>query len=352
MVGGEALAPDLARKLAATVKGRVSNMYGPTETTVWSTSADLDRDFLTPAGTVTIGTPLRNQVMHVLDEFQQRLPPGVAGELVIGGLGVTRGYWQRPELTSERFMPDGFVATPGGARMYRTGDLGRWLPDGSIEFLGRRDQQVKIHGYRIELGEIETRLRESPDVADAVVILREDSPGDKRLVGYVQAAKGTKPDAEVLRQRLAAEMPEFMVPSAIVAVSQLPQTPNGKIDRKALPAPPRGGQIAAPATADRQPRNKLESLVADIWRRVLGLNEIGLRDNFFDIGGHSLLIIQVLKELREKVPRPIQMTDLFRHTTIESLGRFLESGDTQADSASQRGRSRADARRAAVTRAT
>ncbi|MEO6184974.1 MAG: MupA/Atu3671 family FMN-dependent luciferase-like monooxygenase [Steroidobacteraceae bacterium] len=352
MVGGEALAPDLARTLAAVVNGRVSNMYGPTETTIWSSTAPLDQDAFTPAGTVTIGTPLRNQVVHVLDDFQQRVPPGLPGELVIGGLGVTRGYLHRPELTGEKYLPDPLTGSASGSRMYRTGDLGRWLEDGRLEFLGRRDHQVKIHGYRIELGEIETLLREDPDIFDAVVILREDSPGDKRLVGYVQAAKNASLDTAAVRLRLGATLPDFMVPSVIVALASLPQTPNGKIDRKALPAPSRrDGRVPDSGSVVTVPQGtNLENLVAEIWRRVLGLEEIGLRDNFFDIGGHSLLIIQVLQELREKVPRRIQMTDLFRHTTIEALAQFLAGADASPDVASQRGRSRAEARRAATTR--
>jgi natural product biosynthesis luciferase-like monooxygenase protein len=340
MVGGEALPPDLARTLAALVKGQVSNMYGPTETTIWSTVGAVNDQAITSANSVSIGTPLLNQSVHIVDDRLQPLPPGLPGEVVIGGLGVTRGYWQRPELTAERF--------PGG-RLYLTGDLGRFLPDGRIECLGRRDQQVKIRGYRVELGEIEALLREQAGVAEAAVVLREDTPGDQRLVGYVRTVSGESADSEALRAGLGRSLPDFMVPSLVVTLDAMPTTPNGKIDRKALPAPQMRSSAAATIAADPAESSGVEAMVMEIWQRALGTTQIGMRDNFFDIGGHSLLVIQVLKELRAKVEKPIQMTDLFRHTTIESLARFIE-GDVQTGAATQRGRSRAEARRAAMGR--
>jgi natural product biosynthesis luciferase-like monooxygenase protein len=341
MVGGEALPPDLARTLAGLVKGKVSNMYGPTETTIWSTVGAVNEQSVTPSNSVSIGTPLINQSVHVVDGRLQPLPPGLPGEVVIGGLGVTRGYWQRPELTAERF--------PGG-RLYRTGDLGRFLPDGRIECLGRSDQQVKIRGFRVELGEIEALLREQAGVAEAAVVLREDTPGDQRLVGYVRTVNGQGADSEALRAGLARSLPDFMVPTLVVTLDAMPTTPNGKIDRKALPAPQLRTSVApAIAAGAGESSSGIEAMVMEIWQRALGTTQIGLRDNFFDIGGHSLLVIQVLKELRAKVEKPIQMTDLFRHTTIESLARFIE-GDVQPAAAAQRGRSRAEARRAAMGR--
>jgi natural product biosynthesis luciferase-like monooxygenase protein len=350
LVGGEALAPDLVRALSGVVGGQVSNMYGPTETTIWSSSAVANEDAITAANGVSIGVPLRNQTIHVLDENQQQVPPGLPGELVIGGYGVARGYWERPELTAERFLPDPFGQRDAGGRMYRTGDLGRFMADGRIEFLGRRDHQVKIHGYRIELGEIEALLRRETNVAEAVVILREDTPGDRRLVAYVRPADGSTLDPQVSRGNLAAVLPEFMVPAAVVVVAVMPLTPNGKIDRNALPMPRWGERRDAPkslpAHAPSGANDGIESVVTDIWQRVLGVSGIGARENFFDIGGHSLLIVQVLKELREKFVRPIQMTDLFRHTTIEALVRFLEE-NPEAGEMSTRGRSRAAARLAA-----
>jgi acyl-coenzyme A synthetase/AMP-(fatty) acid ligase len=345
MIGGEALPPDLARTLADLVTGRVSNMYGPTETTIWSTVGGVDAGAITPANTVSIGEPLLNQSVQVLDAHQQPMPVGIAGEIVIGGKGVSRGYWQRPELTAEKFLGD---ALQVDARQYRTGDLGRFLPDGRLECLGRLDQQVKIRGFRIELGEIEALLREQDDIAEAAVVLRELAPGDQRLIAYVRTQTGRDADPDSLRAALAAQLPDFMIPPAVVSLKALPLTPNGKIDRKALPLPRRNETTpeAGTAAGGSGPTSDAEGLVMDIWQRALGLNQIGLRDNFFDIGGHSLLVIQVLKELRDKIAKPIQMTDLFRHTTIESLARFI-GGDAGAESAALRGRSRAAARRAA-----
>jgi hypothetical protein len=305
----------------------------------------VDTGAITPANTVSIGEPLLNQSVQVLDAHQQPMPVGIAGEIVIGGKGVSRGYWQRPELTAEKFLGD---ALQVDARQYRTGDLGRFLPDGRLECLGRLDQQVKIRGFRIELGEIEALLREQDDIAEAAVVLRELAPGDQRLIAYVRTQTGRDADPDSLRAALAAQLPDFMIPPAVVSLKALPLTPNGKIDRKALPLPRRNETTpeAGTAAGGSGPTSDAEGLVMDIWQRALGLNQIGLRDNFFDIGGHSLLVIQVLKELRDKIAKPIQMTDLFRHTTIESLARFI-GGDAGAESAALRGRSRAAARRAA-----
>jgi acyl-coenzyme A synthetase/AMP-(fatty) acid ligase/acyl carrier protein len=340
MVGGEAFPPVLATTLHNLVAGRVTNMYGPTETTIWSAVGDLDG---TAGTSVSIGRPLPNQRVYVLDARQRPLPPGIAGELFIAGDGVVRGYWQRQGLTAERFLPD---PARTGERMYRTGDLGRHLEDGRLECLGRVDQQVKIRGYRVELGEIEALLRGHAGVRDAAVLLREDSPGDQRLVAYVRVHDGKEVPTEGLVSWLRRQLPEFMVPSAYVFLAALPLTPNGKLDRRALPAPQsqaRSTQAYAP------PRNEVEAMVSEIWQRALGIPQVGTQDNFFDIGGHSLLVVQVLKELRERLARPIQMTDLFRYTTIEALASFL-GGEEAAPRGSERGRSRADARRSAMQR--
>ncbi len=345
MVGGEALPPDLARKLAGLVQGQVSNMYGPTETTIWSTVGRVQADAFT-AASVCIGEPLLNQSLYVLDRQQQPLPPGLTGELVIGGLGVSRGYWQRLDLTAERFLPDPYHPEPG-ARMYRTGDLGRFLPEGRLECLGRLDQQVKIRGFRVELGEIESVLRAQPGIAEAAAILSEVAPGDQRILAYVRTVDGIAANVQSLRSSLAAQLPEYMVPSTIISLQAMPVTPNGKTDRKALPLPVRTSAAVISVPAKGIPQGSdAQALVMGIWQRALGVENIGTRDNFFDIGGHSLLVIQVLKELREKVAKPIQMTDLFRHTTIETLARFLE-GEAPAETA-RRGRDRADARRSAL----
>jgi len=345
MVGGEAFPPDLARELGTLVGGRLMNMYGPTETTVWSSVEDVCAGDQAPVQNVSVGRPLANQCLYVLDEGQRPLPPGLAGELVIGGAGVVRGYWQRPELTAERFLPDPFANAPG-ARMYRTGDLARFLPDGRVECLGRMDHQVKIRGHRVELGEIETLLRGHASVADAAVVLREDVPGDQRLVAYVRPTAGRGATDDVLRQWLKQQLPEFMVPSAFVCLTALPLTPNGKLDRKALPAPQQAQMTSPGYTA---PTSDAETMISGIWQRALGIAHCGTRDNFFDIGGHSLLVVQVLKELREKVAKPIQMTDLFKYTTIEALARFVSS-DAPAAPGQAPGAARADARRAAVGR--
>ncbi len=345
MVGGEAFPPDLAHSLARAVAGRVTNMYGPTETTIWSAVGDVGGANPLPVNNVSIGRPLPSQSIYILDDRQQPLPPGMAGELVIGGAGVVRGYWQRPELSAERFLPDPFAGR-SGARMYRTGDLARFLPDGRIECLGRVDHQVKIRGYRVELGEIEALLRGHERVLEAAVVLREDVPGDKRLVAYVRMAPGHELDAEALKTWLRRQLPDFMVPSAYVELAELPLTPNGKIDRKALPAPTAPDVQSTTYTA---PQSDAETMIAGIWQRVLHVPKVGTRDNFFDIGGHSLLVVQVLKELREQVAKPIQMTDLFKHTTIETLARFI-SGESNTGQSLDRSRERAEARRAAMTR--
>ena len=233
MVGGEAFPPTLARDLAGLVHGKVMNMYGPTETTIWSAVHTVGRD---AHGVIPLGQPLANQQVHILDSRLQPLPPGVPGELAIGGDGVVRGYFQRPDLTAERFV-DNKVSQHGG-RLYRTGDLARWRlnddGDGVLEFLGRLDHQVKVRGYRIELGEIEAALAEQEGVAQAVVMAREDQPGDARLVAYLV---GVNLDGATLREALRVRLPEFMLPSAFVVLDEFPHTPNGKIDRKALPAP-------------------------------------------------------------------------------------------------------------------
>ncbi|WP_395792112.1 MupA/Atu3671 family FMN-dependent luciferase-like monooxygenase [Aquimonas sp.] len=340
LLGGEALSPALAQRLRGLGVKRISNVYGPTETTVWSSAGDVDAD--TRASTTPIGRPLAGQRLHILDPRQQPLPAGLAGEIVIGGGGVTVGYWQRPELSAERFLPDGFVPLSANAHLYRTGDLGRLREDGRFECLGRVDQQIKIRGYRVELGEIEARLCELPGILEAAVLLREDSPGDQRLVGYVRAPGLSDADLTERSALLAQSLPEFMRPSLLMPLAELPRTPNGKLDRKALPAP---GLRRLATRAPVAPASDIERRVAELWARALGLESVGTRDNFFDLGGHSLLVVQLLRELRERFDKPIQMTDLFRYTTVESLARFLGDEGPQ-ETAADRGRARAQARQA------
>ena len=351
MIGGEAFPPTLARALRSLTNARVTNMYGPTETTVWSSTGDIDgHPPEAESAYIPIGRPLPNQTMYILDEQQQALPPGLVGELVIGGSGVTRGYWHNESQTRERFLPDPFC-TEARSRMYRTGDLARFLPDGRIECLGRNDQQVKIRGFRVELGEIETVLKRCTGVGDAAVLLREDTPGDQRLVAYLRPTEFHGFSVDSLTSKLQSKLPEYMVPKAFVILQAFPLTPNGKLNRKALPLP----TVEANRLSEYQvPSNGIEAMICSIWQNVLGVAEVGMRENFFDIGGHSLLVVQVLAQLRSKVNMPLQVTDLFRYSTIEALARFISAGvvGTGAEKtiSGERGKIRADARRAAMER--
>jgi amino acid adenylation domain-containing protein len=321
LCGGEAMPRDLARELMPRVDV-LWNMYGPTETTIWSTVhkvTDSDRD-------IPIGHPIANTGVYVLDAAGRLAPPGVPGELCIGGEGVARGYRQRPELTAEKFVT---MTLPGrGAeRLYRTGDVVRLRGDGVIEFVGRRDHQVKLRGYRIELGEIESVLAEHPTVRRCVVIVREDSLGDQRLVAYVVATEADGVSEEALRTLLRARLPDYMVPSAIVALDELPLTPNGKVDRKALPTP-RLVRAVAGSGGPGMVMTDAQRKVATIWCTVLQLESVGLHDNFFDLGGHSLLVIRVHAELRRGFGVELTVVDLFQRTTVAAQAALLsESAD-------------------------
>lgn len=328
MVGGEAFPELLAEQLRGVVTGRVTNMYGPTETTIWSTTHDVDRD-----GAVPIGRPIANTTIRLLDDHGGLVPMGLPGELCIGGLGVVRGYHARPELTAERFIADPFGEP--GARIYRTGDLARWSDEGVLEFLGRLDQQVKVRGYRIEPGEIEAQLESRDEVARATVVLREDTPGDQRLVGYLVVDQPV--DADELRRDLGDSLPSYMVPAHLITLDRLPLTPNGKIDRKALPAPRDVAQRTQPVVA---PSTPLETILATAWTEVLGVAEIGTEDNFFDAGGHSLLVVQLHRILLERIERPLSLVDLYRFPTIRSLADHLskaEPATEELDASAARG---------------
>ncbi len=341
-VGGEAFPSSLARELGGIVRGDVTNMYGPTETTIWSTTHRLQG----AEEAIPIGRPIANTQIYLLDRHREPVPVGLSGELYIGGDGVVRGYHRRAELTSERFVPDPFRKT-AGARMYRTGDVARYRADGTIEFLGRVDQQVKIRGYRIELGEIESELGRHSGVQECVVVARDDAGSDPRLVAYL-VPKGAAPAIEELREHLRETLPEFMVPALFVSLAALPLTPNGKIDRKRLPAP----EQSKPRTAAQfvAPQNALEATIAEVWRTVLNLETVGAEDNFFDLGGHSLLVVQVHRQLREKLPQPLSLTDLYRFPTIRSLAEFLASDGTNERVA--KSVDRAAARRESLQRRT
>ncbi|GAA1385271.1 hypothetical protein GCM10009639_07780 [Kitasatospora putterlickiae] len=311
---GEALPPDTAREFTTRLPGcALANLYGPTEAAVDVSAWECEG----PLRTVPIGLPIDNTRLYVLDSALRPVPPGAPGELHIGGTAVALGYHRRPGLTAARFVPDPYG--PPGARLYRTGDLARRRPDGTLEHLGRIDQQVKIRGLRIEPGETEAALRARPGIADAAVIVREDRPGDKRLTGYLVPAPGAdEPDPAALRAALKRTLPDHQVPAAFAVLPALPLTPNGKLDRRALPAP----RIRRDAGAAK-PATEAERVLAEIWAEVLGLPEVGTDEDFFDLGGHSLLATQVVakarKRLTEAGARPVSVMDLFTCRTVHDL---------------------------------
>lgn len=347
LIGGETLPRDLVRDLYALLPGDASifNMYGPTETTIWSTVDAV------PRGTerVTIGRPIANTQCHVVDSHRELVPPGQVGELLIGGDGVAVGYHERPELTAERF----FDLTVGGERRrcYATGDLVRHLPDGRLEYVGRRDFQVKVRGHRIELGEIESALRAEAGIRDAVVVARSDSIGAEQLVGYLVPSRGASHRIEVesLKSALRGRLPDYMIPSTFVWLEALPLTPNGKIDRKALPEP-----MSAGARDERDvhaPRTDVEAAIREVWQRVLGVPNVGVKSNFFDLGGHSILAVKVQSELSKLFGRRLPIAELFRAPTIEMLAKHFSADEAgQPAQATTRGVDRARQRRAALTR--
>ena len=304
------------------------NMYGITETTVHVTWRLLGGAEILGGGGSLIGVPLGDLRVYVLDPWGEPVPAGVAGELCIGGAGVAPGYLGRPELTAERFVPDGFGAEPGG-RLYRSGDLGRWRRTGEpeLEYLGRLDHQIKVRGFRIEPGEIEAVLRRQPGVDAAVVMVREDPPGDRRLVAYIVAAS---PGIEEMRGRLKASLPEHMVPSAFVVLSALPLTANGKVDRQALPAP--GGERPELETEYVAPRTPVEEVLGAVWAQVLGLERAGIHDNFFSLGGDSILSLRVVALARER-GLEVDLADLFQRQTIAELSTAVRlAGADEVDS--------------------
>ena len=317
LIGGEAFPTSLAAKLRSVLQGSIINMYGPTETTIWSTSYQLNGE----EHSIPIGRPIANTQLYIVDKHLQPVPVGVPGELMIGGAGVVRGYLNRPELTAERFIKNPFT-NASDTRIYRTGDLARYLPDGNVEFEGRTDQQVKVRGYRIELGEIEAVLAEHPTVRASVVILREDVPGDRRLVAYVIAREGQKPDAQVLRDYAKSKLPEYMVPARVMELGAFPQTPNMKIDRKALPAPER--DRASLGGVFEPPRTSVEAALAGLWARTLGIERVGRQDNFFDLGGDSLLAVQLFLQIEEEFGQKLSIATLFQARTLEQLAAQID----------------------------
>ena len=318
LCGGEALTPDLARQLMPRCR-ELWNMYGPTETTIWSS---VDR--IASPDRISLGAPIANTQFHVFDENRNPVSIGVPGELWIGGTGLALGYLKRAELTDERFVRIPANSSEGSeTRLYRTGDEVRYRPDGSLEFLGRLDHQVKLHGFRIELGEIECALTNIAGIVQAVVVLREDRPGDKRLVAYYTGRESLS--SSMLIESLKNTLPDYMVPSAFVRMEKFPLTPNAKLDRKALPQP--GNQRPLLAQEFVAPQSIVEKQLATLWCELLQLDEIGMDDSFFDLGGNSLAAVRMVRQYHSRYGREIPAGKVFQHPTIAQLAEFLEEAE-------------------------
>jgi amino acid adenylation domain-containing protein len=317
LCGGEAFPPDLVPLLLD--KGNtVWNLYGPTETTVWSTAFQVNAS----SGLVSVGRPIDNTRLYILDPNMEPVPIGVPGELYIGGQGVARGYWQRPELTAEKFVRDPYCAD-AGARLFKTGDLARYRPDGNVECLGRIDQQLKIRGHRIEPGEVEAALSEHPAVRQAIVVGREQEPGEKQLVAYLLTRHDSELDGEALRSFLARKLPDYMLPSAYVFLEAMPVAPGGKVNRQALPPPdPSSSQ---PLKIFIPPRDRLEFQLLQIWQSVLHVKPIGARDSFFGLGGHSLTTVRLITEIKKQLGVDLPIATLFSAPTIERLAKVIRA---------------------------
>jgi amino acid adenylation domain-containing protein len=319
MIGGEAFPADLLKELKSFTTARIYNMYGPTETTVWSAVREL-----TDTTEVAIGNPIANTRMYVVDSLDRIQPVGIIGELCIAGDGLARGYWNRPDLTEEKFVNDPFHE---GSRMYRTGDLAKWLPDGNLVYMGRIDHQVKIRGYRIELGEIEASLRQHAAVKDAVVVAHQEDNRPPSLCAYVVG------DEEVAisnyREHLMLTLPEYMIPSFFIQLAHIPLTPNGKVDRKALPSPSGHAHSGVEYVA---PRNEIEAKLVEIWQDILELDKIGVNDDFFDLGGNSIQVVRLHMALEREELLPERDTALsFQYRTIAGLAGYIEGLPTMID---------------------
>jgi amino acid adenylation domain-containing protein len=353
MLTGEALPPDLCERwLARYPQIPIMNAYGPTECSDDVTHHVIGRPPATTLRPTPIGRAVANMQLYILDAAYQPQPIGVAGEIYVGGVGVGRGYLGDAAKTAQVFVPHPFTTQPG-ARLYKTGDLARYLPDGTLEYLGRLDHQVKLRGYRIELGEIEAILRQHPAVREAVVVAREDAGSDKRLVAYVvgehrdaETSEQSGSRAAELRRFLQQRLPEYMLPSAFVELERLPLTPNGKLDRAALPAPT---AVEAPDAVFVAPGTQVEQAIAATWQEVLRVEKIGVHDNFFDLGGHSLLIIQLQSKLRAALERDLSLVELLKYPTVSALARYLSEEPAPAAAAKER-QDRVEARREALKR--
>jgi acyl-coenzyme A synthetase/AMP-(fatty) acid ligase/acyl carrier protein len=342
LLGGEALPVSLADRIRKIVAGRIYNMYGPTETTIWSTTQLVEET----RNAIPIGRPIANTQVYILDRWLRPVPTGAIGELYISGAGVVRGYLNRPELTAERFLTNPFSDDPA-SRMYKTGDLARYLPSGAIEYVGRMDFQVKLRGHRIELGEIEAVLERHRGVRQAVVTAREDAPGDKRLVAYVVLDSSGPPGNSELRSYLRDALPEYMWPAAFVTLQFMPLTANGKIDRNALPAPE--SRLAPLELPHEPPQTDLQQRIVRLWEEALNADQIGIHDNFFDLGAHSLLVAEVHSNLQELLRRDLPLVTMFRYPTVAALVGYLSqnSGERRAPG---RSTARAQARRESIQR--
>ncbi|NEQ68437.1 MAG: amino acid adenylation domain-containing protein, partial [Symploca sp. SIO2D2] len=319
LIGGEALSVVHVQKALETLPlTTIINGYGPTENTTFTCCYPIPRQLETKIESISIGRPIANTQIYILDEYLQPVPMGVPGELHIGGAGLARGYLNRPELTQEKFIPSPFN---NSKLLYKTGDLVRYLPDGNIEFLGRIDHQVKIRGFRIELGEIEAVLSQHEDVQVACVIVREDTPGEKRVVAYVVPQPEVTLTTSTLRQFLTHKLPGYMIPSALMILESLPLTPNGKIDRRALKAPSNSSDWETFVEA----RNQLELQLVQLWSKVLKLDKIGVQDNFFELGGHSLLASYLMTQIKQQLGKDIPLVRLFQNPTIEQLATIMET---------------------------
>jgi hypothetical protein len=290
------------------------NLYGPTEAAIDATSYVCSES--DSHGWMPIGRPIANTQIYILEQYLAPAPIGVVGEIYIGGLGLARGYLNQPEFTAEKFIYHSFEGEPA-RRLYKTGDLARYLADGNIEFLGRIDNQVKLRGYRIELGEVEAVLGQNPTVQSSVVMVREDEPGDKRLIAYVVARPEKTFDASEVRKYLKYKLPEYMIPAALVLLDELPLTPSGKVDRRALPAPDQNGLQVA--NVYQPPRTPTEETLVAIWGKVLKLDKVGIYDNFFDVGGHSLLGTQVMSRIRSAFSIDLPLRHMFESPTVAEM---------------------------------
>jgi amino acid adenylation domain-containing protein len=353
LAGGDVVPLPQAERVLAELPGcRLIDGYGPTENTTFTACHPIWQG-LAGRSSVPIGRPIGNTRVVILDRDFTPVPVGVAGELYTGGLGLARGYFERPELTAQRFVPDA-VSGETGERLYGTGDAARWLADGTIEFLGRLDHQVKVRGFRIELGEIETVLGRHPAILESVVVTREDRPGDRRLVAYVVPAAGLEPAAGELAGFLRQTLPEYMIPGIFVTLGSIPLSPNSKPDRAALPPPP--DVTLGTETSYVPPRSRLEERIAAIWREVLGVSRVGVHDNFFSLGGHSLLLLQAVARLRdeigEEIGRSLTPIELFEYPTVAALAKRLAPAEEKemGTSVLEQSRDRGASRRQSVRR--